>query len=98
MSTQPQLSPLELLEQSVEQDKQQAQTSKLSPLELLGQSVQQEQRQLSGGPSQEEQAFLKSNPDHQWVPADPKFPNRPEGIYPTGPGNEWRKDPSYAQA
>jgi hypothetical protein len=32
------------------------------------------------------------------MPADPRFPNRPSGIYPTGPGNEWRKDPSYTQA
>jgi hypothetical protein len=46
----------------------------------------------------EEQAFLKANPDHVWMPADPKFPNRPEGIYPTGKGNEWRKDPSYSQS
>ena len=53
---------------------------------------------VTGGPSAEERAFLKANPDHAWVPADPKFPNRPAGIYPTGKGNEWRNDPSYAQA
>jgi hypothetical protein len=53
---------------------------------------------IPGGATAEEQAFLKSNPDHAWVPADPKFPNRPAGIYPTGKGNEWRKDPSYSQA
>jgi hypothetical protein len=50
------------------------------------------------GASAEERAFLKANPNHQWMPADPKFPNRPAGIYPTGKGNEWRSDPSYTQA
>ena len=50
------------------------------------------------GPSPEEQAFLKANPGHEWKPADPVFPNRPEGIYPTWPGNEWRPDPPAAQA
>jgi hypothetical protein len=53
--------------------------------------------QTEGGPSPEEQAFLTANPDHVYLKADPKFPNRPEGIYPTGKGNEWRKDPSYEQ-
>jgi hypothetical protein len=51
-----------------------------------------------GGPSEEEKQFLKENPDHEYLKQDPKFPNRPEGIYPKGPGNEWRKDPSYSQA
>jgi hypothetical protein len=45
----------------------------------------------------EERAFLAKNPDHAWMPADPKFPNRPEGIYPTGKGNEWRTDPTAEQ-
>ena len=52
----------------------------------------------NGGPSQEEQQYLQSNPGYKYVSADPKFPNRPEGIYPTGPGNEWRNDPSYSQS
>jgi len=50
-----------------------------------------------GGSTPEEQAFLKAHPDHVYLKADPKFPNRPEGVYPTGPGNEWRSDPSYDQ-
>lgn len=50
------------------------------------------------GVSSEEASFLKSNPGYKWMAADPKFPNRPEGIYPTGPGNEWRNDPTYAQS
>ena len=50
------------------------------------------------GPTAEEQSFLKSNPDHKYLPSDPKFPNRPPGIYPTGKGNEWRQDPSYSQS
>jgi|SRR5271156_786938 len=50
------------------------------------------------GPGPEEQTFLAAHPDHKWMPPDEKFPNRPAGIYPTGRGNEWRNDPSYAQA
>jgi hypothetical protein len=95
MSTQPQLSPLEQLMQQAPAQAQPTTQSDLSPLEQL---MAMHPSTPAGGPSQEEQAFLKANPDHQWVPADPKFTNRPEGIYPTGPGNEWRKDPSYAQA
>jgi hypothetical protein len=49
-------------------------------------------------PNPEEQSFLQAHPDHKWMPPDEKFPNRPPGIYPTGRGNEWRNDPSYAQA
>jgi hypothetical protein len=45
----------------------------------------------------EEKAFLKSNKGYQYKPADPKFPNRPPGIYPVGPGNEWRDNPDTAQ-
>jgi len=44
-------------------------------------------------PSDEEQEFLRSNPNYAWLPADNNFPNRRPGIYPTGPGNEWRNDP-----
>ena len=50
---------------------------------------------LPGSP--DEQAFLKTHPDHTYLKADPKFPNRPEGIYPTGAGHEWRKDPTVSQ-
>jgi hypothetical protein len=50
------------------------------------------------GASAEEQQFLQENPNYKWMAADPKFPNRPQGIYPSGPGNEWRKDPSFAQS
>jgi hypothetical protein len=42
------------------------------------------------GPSAEEQTFLQANPHYQYLPADEKFPNRPAGIYPSGPGSEWR--------
>lgn len=64
-------------------------------LQSAQQSAQQSQPAEPGTP--EEQAFLKAHPDHVYLKADPKFPNRPEGIYPTGKGNEWRKDPSYSQ-
>ena len=53
---------------------------------------------LDAAPSDEELQFLQQNPNHQWMPSSPRFPNRPAGIYPTGPGNEWRNDPSYAQS
>jgi hypothetical protein len=56
------------------------------------------QQQNAGGPSQEEQQFLQSTPGYKYVPADTKFPNRPAGVYPSGPGNEWRNDPSYSQS
>lgn len=49
------------------------------------------------GASAEDRAFLKANPDHVWKSADPKFPNRPAGIYPTSNGNEWRNDPEVEQ-
>ena len=52
----------------------------------------------NAGPSPEEQHFLQSNPGYKYVSADTKFPNRPAGIYPSGPGNEWRNDPSYSQS
>jgi len=51
----------------------------------------------SSGISAEQQQFLKEKSGYQYFPADPKFPNRPEGIYPTGPGNEWRQHPDFAQ-
>lgn len=47
------------------------------------------------GATGEEAAFLKSNPSYQWLSKDPKFPNRQEGIYSMGPGNEWRNDPNH---
>ena len=47
-----------------------------------------------GTPSPEIDNFLKQNPGYQFLDADPKFPNRKPGIYPMGPGNEWRNDPN----
>jgi hypothetical protein len=58
----------------------------------------QAQATAGGGSSQEEQQFLQSNPGYKYIAADSKFPNRPAGIYPSGPGNEWRNDPSYSQS
>jgi hypothetical protein len=61
-------------------------------------SEKTEAQAQNGGPSQEEQQFLQSNPGYKYIAADPKFPNRPAGVYPTGPGNGWRNDPSYSQS
>ncbi len=61
-------------------------------------SEKAEAQAQNGGPSQEEQQLLQSNPGYKYVSADPKFPNRPAGVYPSGPGNEWRNDPSYSQS
>lgn len=47
-----------------------------------------------GTPPAEIDSFLKSNPNYQFLDTDPKFPNRRPGIYPSGPGNEWRNDPA----
>ena len=69
-----------------------------NPFDVPLDSEKAEQKAAQGGPSDEEQQFLKENPDHEYKKPDPKFPNRPEGIYPKGPGNEWRKDPSYSQS
>jgi hypothetical protein len=52
---------------------------------------------LSRAPDSEELQFLQQSPGHTWVTASPNFPNRQEGIYPTGPGNEWRNDPTVSQ-
>jgi hypothetical protein len=41
---------------------------------------------------------MQQNPGHTWVTRSPNFPNREEGIYPTGPGNEWRSDPTASQS
>lgn len=38
--------------------------------------------QLADSRTPDEQAFLKAHPDHVYLKADPKFPNRQEGIYP----------------
>lgn len=46
-----------------------------------------------GTPSAEIDKFLENNSGYQFLDADPQFPNRKPGIYPTGPGNEWRNDP-----
>jgi hypothetical protein len=54
---------------------------------------------ISRAPQSEELDFLQKNPGHTWLGRDPqKFPNREEGIYPAGPGNEWRNDPNSPQA
>src|SRR2546425_9930561 len=63
----------------------------------MADAAPQQSTQPSGPGTPEEQAFLKAHPDHVYLKADPKFPNRPEGIYPTGKGNEWRKDPTVSQ-
>lgn len=94
MSTQPQLSPLEQLAAMGQPPSQPAQQSDQSPLEQLAAMKAPENL----GASPEEKAFLQSNPGHQYLQEDPKFPNRPQGIYPTGQGNEWRKDPTEAQS
>ena len=52
---------------------------------------------VSRAPDSEEIDFLQKNPGHTWITRDPSFPNRQEGIYPTGPGNEWRNDPTISQ-
>jgi hypothetical protein len=44
-----------------------------------------------------EQAYVNTHPGTVYKAADPAFPNRPAGIYPTGKGNEWRNDASYTQ-
>jgi hypothetical protein len=50
---------------------------------------------ISRAPDPEEIDFLQNNPGHTWITRNPQqFPNREEGIYPTGPGNEWRTDPN----
>jgi hypothetical protein len=98
MSTQPQLSPLEQFGKSVGQDQttppSQPQGGNLSPLEQLGQSVNQQQ-QPGQTPNADEQNFLNNNPGYQYLPKDPQFPNRQPGVYPAGPGNEWRNDPNH---
>jgi hypothetical protein len=54
---------------------------------------------VSRAPDPEEIDFLQNNPGHTWVTRNPQqFPNREEGIYPTGPGNEWRTDPTASQS
>ena len=49
-------------------------------------------------PTAEEQDFLQKNSGYTWLPADNRFPQREPGIYPTGPGNEWRNDPNHPNA
>ena len=54
---------------------------------------------ISRAPDPDEIDFLQNNPGHTWITRNPQqFPNRQEGIYPTGPGNEWRNDPNSANA
>lgn len=99
MSTSPQLSPLEQLGASVGANNPQPASpstpqGNLSPLEQLGQTVNQSQP--SGqGPDADEQKFLDNNPGYQFLTKDPRFPNRQPGVYPAGPGNEWRNDPNH---
>lgn len=50
-------------------------------------------RDAWGTPSDEIEKFLANNPTYQFLGQDAKFPNRRPGIYPMGPGNEWRNDP-----
>lgn len=53
---------------------------------------------VSRAPNDEELQFLQQNPGHTWLGRSPEFPNRQEGIYPAGPGNEWRNDPNSPMA
>jgi len=53
---------------------------------------------ISRAPQSEELQFMQQNPGHTWINRTPSFPNRQEGIYPVGPGNEWRNDPSMSQS
>jgi hypothetical protein len=48
----------------------------------------------------EERQFLTNNPKYKYIPADPKFRNRPAGIYPDPslPENKWRNSPDTSQA
>jgi hypothetical protein len=88
------------------QEHQQAQTSTVAsshngnPFDepLMSEKAEAQAQATAGGSSQEEQQFLQSNPGYKYIAADPKFPNRPAGIYPSGQGNEWRNDPSYSQS
>jgi hypothetical protein len=91
------LSPLEQLEQSSQgqQPQQAAQpASNLSPLEQLEQVSAKPSQAAQGGPSPEEQQFLQSNPDHQWVGAHPLLPNTQPGIYPKSEAADMLKDPT----
>ncbi len=58
---------------------------------------QQLQESTPAGQTPAETEFLKTHPDHAYIPYDPKFPKRPAGVYPTGSGNEWRKNPDAEQ-
>jgi len=61
----------------------------LSPIEQLMQMKPQEAQA-----SPEEQAFLQSNPDHQWVSSDPNKPNTQPGIYHKTEVADMAKDPT----
>lgn len=68
MSTQPQLSPLELLGQDVQKQPQQTTTSgDLSPLELLGQDVAK--AATPSGPTAAQQAYRKATAADPYAPA-----------------------------
>lgn len=98
-ASQPQATPAQPQPQASSPSPTGASSDSFSMAELMKDEQQGQATQATtGGPNAEEQAFLAANPGHAWVPADPKFPNRPAGIYPTGKGNEWRNDPSYTQA
>jgi hypothetical protein len=91
------LSPLEQLEQqsSQGQPQQAAQpASGLSPLEQLEQMSAKPTQPAQGGPSTEEQQFLTSNPDHQWVSKHPLLPNTQPGIYSKSEAADMLKDPT----
>jgi len=48
--------------------------------------------------SAEEQAFLKSNPDYQWVPKDASRPNTQPGIYHNSEVADMKKDPTMSHS
>src|SRR5437660_293180 len=77
-----------------EHQQQHATTTAASPIgnpfdePLLSEKLEAQAAQAaqSGLPSPEESDFLSKNPGYKHFPTDPKFPNRPAGIYPVGPG------------
>jgi len=64
------------------QSQPQPQSAPAGPMTFNVSDIDSEPQAKQGEPSAEEQEFLKNNPDHQWVSADPSKPNTQPGIYP----------------